>query len=48
MTFYIVLVTLVKTIHFKCKALASTNVLKAKINDEKWKSYNKPNIGMEY
>ena len=39
---FIVPITLVKTMHFKCKALASTNVLKVKIRDEKWEPYNKP------
>jgi len=28
--------------HFKCKALACTNVLRARIGNEKWKPYNKP------
>jgi len=28
--------------HFQCKALASTNVLRVRINNEKWKPYNKP------
>jgi Fic family protein len=40
---FIVLNTLVKTMHFQCKALASTNVLKVRIGDEKWKPHNKPN-----
>jgi hypothetical protein len=40
---FIVLNTLVKTMHFECKALASTNVLKVRIGDEKWKPHNKPN-----
>ena len=39
---FIVPLTLVKTMHFQCKALASTNVLRARITNEKWKSYNKP------
>ena len=37
---FIVSITLVKTMHFQCKALASTNVLKVRIADEKWKSDN--------
>ena len=34
--------TLVKTMHFECKAFASTNVLRVRITNEKWKPYNKP------
>ena len=39
---FIVLNTLVKTMHFQCKALASTNVLEVRMGNEKWKPYNKP------
>ena len=40
---FIVLNTLVKTMHFQCKALASINVLKVRIGNEKWKPHNKSN-----
>ena len=34
---FIVPLTLVKTMHFQCKALACTNVLEVRIKYEKWK-----------